>query len=198
MKPKALVAWSSGKDSAFALYECLKKKELEIVGLFITLRSDSKTVNIHEVHESLVEKQAENLGLPLTKIYLPHPCPNSIYEKSLAKGLESFKKIGGTHIVFGDLFLTDIKKYREDWLSKEGYTGVFPLWGKNTKQLALDFLALGFKARIVAVDPKVLPQFYVGREFDEEFILQLPQGVDPCGENGEFHTFVYDGPVFCR
>ena len=105
-------------------------------------------------------------------------------------------KQGITHLVFGDLFLEDIKKYRESWLAKEHFNGVFPLWGKNTKQLALDIIALGFKAKVVAVDTKALPQTFVGLEYDEDFLLRLPAGVDPCGENGEFHTFVYDGPVF--
>lgn len=191
---KALVSWSSGKDSALALYHA--KKSFEVVGLFTTLSESSKRIGMHEVPEELLDAQCESLGLPLTKIFLPNPCTNQVYEDRLTKALLDWKSRGVTHIVFGDLYLKDIREYREAFLSTLGLTPVFPLWNQNTKELANQILALGFKAVVTNVDPKALASSHIGEEFDSDFLKSLPMNVDPCGENGEFHTFVYDGPIF--
>ena len=195
-KPKALLSWSSGKDSAFALYEILRSKAFEVVGLLTTVTDDFKRVSMHGVREALLDRQAEEMGLPLYKIRIPYPCTNEVYEKKMKEFLTAFQKKGIRHVIFGDLFLEDLRNYRVKNLAKLQMEGVFPLWLCDTKKLAMEMISAGFKAHIVCIDPKKLPKNFSGREFDEKLLADLPPACDPCGENGEFHTFVHAGPIF--
>jgi uncharacterized protein (TIGR00290 family) len=151
---------------------------------------------MHGVREKLLEKQAESLELPLQKVMIPYPCPNAVYEEKMRDTLEIWKARGVTHVIFGDLFLEDIRRYREEKLALLGLTPVFPVWGHDTRSLAEEIIAAGFRAILSCVDPRKLDPSFVGRQFDISLLKDLPEGVDPCGENGEFHTFVYDGPLF--
>lgn len=195
-RKKAIVSWSSGKDSAMSLYNILQKKEFDILAIVTTVTDTFHRVSMHGVREELLNQQSNSLGLHLEKVEIPYPCPNEVYEQKMDELLLSYKAKGLTHVVFGDLFLQDIRKYREEKLSQVNVTPVFPLWGENTALLARKLLSVGFRAIIVCVDPKKLDPKYAGCEFDEAFLENLPRGVDPCGENGEFHTFVFDGPIF--
>lgn len=181
-----------------ALYRSLKTKELEIVGLLTTVSDQFHRVSMHGVREELLEKQAEVTGLQLERITIPYPCPNIVYEDKMREVLTRWKMRGMTHVVFGDLFLQDIRKYREEKLSRIGITPMFPVWGQDTAALAKEILEIGFRAVITCVDPRKLEPKFAGREFDQKLLAELPKGVDQCGENGEFHTFVYDGPIFKR
>jgi len=151
---------------------------------------------MHGVREELLEKQAESLGIQLQKVMIPYPCPNTVYEEKMRETLESWKIKGVTHVIFGDLFLEDIRKYREEKLALLDLTPLFPVWGRNTSALAREMIATGFRAILSCVDPSKLDPSFAGRQFDLSLLNDLPEGVDPCGENGEFHTFVYDGPIF--
>jgi uncharacterized protein (TIGR00290 family) len=193
---KALLSWSSGKDSAMALYRTLSSEELEVVGLLTTISDRFHRVSMHATREDLLVRQAEEIGLRLEKIMIPYPCPNNVYEDKMRNALTAWKARAVEHVIFGDIFLQDIRKYREEKLSQIGIEPVFPLWGENTKTLAEEMMRVGFHAVITCVDPRKLASSFVGREFDESFLRDLPDGVDPCGENGEFHSFVYDGPIF--
>lgn len=153
---------------------------------------------MHGVREELLERQAEVLGIQLQKVLIPYPCPNDVYEKEMREVLEVWKARGVTHVIFGDLFLEDIRRYREKQLALVNLTSVFPVWGKDTAGLAKEIIATGFRAILSCVDPRKLDQSFTGREFDTSLLRDLPAGVDPCGENGEFHTFVYDGPLFSK
>jgi len=195
-QPKAIVSWSSGKDSAMSLYILLKLDQHEIRGLFTTVSDVFRRVSMHGVREALLDSQAISVGLPLEKIRIPYPCPNEVYEQEMSSKLLQYKARGITHIIFGDLFLEDIRKYREEKLSLVGITPIFPLWKEDTMELAKKIVEAGFRAIITCVDETRLKSDFAGREFDEEFLADLPSGIDPCGENGEFHTFVYDGPIF--
>lgn len=195
MIEKIALSWSSGKDSALSLYY-LYKEGYDIFCLLTTITTDYKRVSMHGVREELVELQAESINIPLKKVYIPKECTNAIYEETMEKVCLELKNNGVTRIGFGDIFLEDVKKYREDNLRKIGMSGIFPLWGKDSKKLAWDFINLGFKAKIVCVDSRKLSGDFAGKEFDRKLLDELPSGCDPCGENGEFHTFVYDGPVF--
>lgn len=197
-RPRALVAWSSGKDAAYALHEVRRAGDLEVVGLLTTVTRAFERVSMHGVREVLLEAQAASIGLPLTRVEIPYPCPNEVYEQAMADTLTSAAARGVTHVVFGDLFLADIRAYREAQLARVGFTGVFPLWGRDTTALAHVMIAAGLDARLVCVDPSCLDPSFAGRRFDRDLIAELPAGVDPCGENGEFHTFVADGPMFAR
>lgn len=196
MRPNLWVSWSSGKDSAFALYELLRANEYNIIGLLTTVNETFSRVAMHSTREELLIRQSEALSIPLVKIKIPYPCSNEMYENKMKAAIADAQNQGVTHMMFGDLFLEDIRKYREDMLQLTGITPVFPLWQRPTKQLALDMIDAGFKAIIVCVDPKQLSPSFAGREFNKEFLRDLPASVDPCGENGEFHTFVYDAPLF--
>lgn len=195
-RPKAILSWSSGKDSAMALHRILTGGELEVVGLITTVSDQFHRVSMHGVREELLDRQAESVGLPLEKIMIPYPCPNSVYEDKMRATMTAWKDKGVRHVIFGDLFLEDVRRYREDKLSPIGIEPLFPVWGENTKALAEEMLHVGFRAVVTCVDPRKLAPSFVGREFDELFLRALPKEVDPCGENGEFHTFVYDGPTF--
>jgi len=179
-----------------ALYRILERKEFEVSCLLTTVTDQFHRVSMHGVREELLDLQAQSLGIPLEKIMIPYPCPNQVYEEKMTGVLSAWKLKEVTHVIFGDLFLEDIRKYREEKLSQIEIEPVFPLWLENTATLAKEMLRIGFRALITCVDPKKLDPSFVGRQFDESFLQDLPAGVDPCGENGEFHTFVYDGPVF--
>ena len=198
MSEKVVVAWSGGKDSALALYEVLNSGSYEVLELLTTVAKDQDRISIHGVRRILLEQQAQALRLPLEELFIINGASNAEYEAKLLKALKRHRDNGVSSVVFGDLFLEDIKKYRETILVKAGLKGVFPLWKKDTKQLARKFIKLGFKAVITSVDSKVLGKDFAGREYNEKFLSDLPVNVDPCGENGEFHTFVYNGPIFCE
>jgi uncharacterized protein (TIGR00290 family) len=195
-KPKAIVSFSSGKDSAFALEVVRGAGTLEIVGLLTTVTAAYRRVSIHGVREVLLDRQVDALGLPCAKVSLPSPCPNEVYERSLGHALGAARRSGVTHVVFGDLFLQEIRAYREAQLAAAGMEAVFPLWGRDTRALADEMLASGLRATITCVDPKRLDRSFAGRTVDRALLDELPAQVDPCGENGEFHTFVSDGPMF--
>ncbi len=192
---KALIAWSSGKDSAWALHCLLNGKDVEIVGLLTTFNEAFDRVAMHAVRRELVEAQAEAAGLPLRAVQLPWPCSNADYERLMGEVCRAAADEGIEAIAFGDLFLADIRAYRERQLVGTGIEPIFPLWEIPTDRLAREMIAGGLKARLTCIDP-VLPREFAGREFDLKLLEDLPEGVDPCGENGEFHTFVYDGPMF--
>jgi uncharacterized protein (TIGR00290 family) len=195
---KVLFSWSGGKDSAIALHEVQKSKKYEIVSLLTTITEDYDRVSLHGVRRVLVEQQARSLGLPIARVLLTRSSSNEEYDSKMAETLARFKQDGINSVVFGDIFLEWVKKYREGNLSKLNMKGIFPLWGRNTAELSSSFIALGFKAVITCVDAKVLDRSFLGRVFDEHFLSELPDNVDPGGENGEFHSFVYDGPIFRR
>ncbi len=195
-KSKAILSWSSGKDSAMALYRTLAAKQFQIVCLLTTLSDQFRRVSMHGVREELLDRQAKSVGIHLEKVLIPYPCPNVVYEEKMRKVLSQWKRRGVTHVIFGDLFLEDIRKYREANLAQLDLTPIFPVWGKDTASLAEDMLKVGFRAIITCVDPKKLDEKFAGRQFDNSLLKDLPPSVDPCGENGEFHTFVYDGPIF--
>jgi uncharacterized protein (TIGR00290 family) len=195
-RPLAVVSWSSGKDSAFALHEVRRRAELEVVGLLTTVTRTYRRVSMHGVREEVLEAQARATGLPLTKVEIPSPCPNEVYERAMGAAVERMRGQGVTHLVFGDLFLEDIRAYREERLRGTGITPVFPLWGRPTRALATTMIDAGMDTRLVALDPTKLPRSFAGRRFDRELLGQLPPSVDPCGERGEFHTCVVAGPMF--
>lgn len=197
-RPKALVSWSSGKDSAYALWEARQRGELDIVGILTTVTATYERVSMHGVRETLLDRQAAELGLPCWKVRIPAPCPNELYEAEMARVLVALRADGISEFVFGDLFLEDIRAYREAKLAAVGMRAVFPLWGRDTRTLARDMLASGLGAVTTCIDPKKLPASFAGRDFDERFLAQLPSDVDPCGENGEFHTFVRASPLFAH
>ena len=192
----AILSWSSGKDSAMALYRARVSKQFEVVCLLTTLTDQFRRVSMHGVREELLDRQAEALGITLEKVLIPYPCPNAVYEEKMRNTLSRWKEKGVTHAIFGDLFLEDIRKYREANLSQLDLTPVFPVWGTDTSSLAREMLKVGFRAILTCVDPKKIDGKFAGRQFDNSLLEDLPPTVDPCGENGEFHTFVYDGPVF--
>jgi uncharacterized protein (TIGR00290 family) len=196
MKDKVVVAWSGGKDAALALYELIWQDTIEVASLLTTITEGYDRISMHGVRRSLLEQQAEALGYALEKISIPQSCSNEIYEERMRLSLEKFGQQGVTAVAFGDLFLQDIRAYREERMRRTGMRCLFPLWAKPTPETARRFLDLGFRAIVVCVDTKVLDGSFTGRDYDRDFIKNLPPGVDPCGENGEFHTFVYDGPIF--
>ncbi len=195
-RPRAWLSWSSGKDSAFALEEVRRSGEYDVVALLTTLSSEFGRVSMHGVREELLDRQARAVGLPLVKVWIPYPCPNEVYEREMSKALDVAKAVGVRHVVFGDLFLEDIRSYRESRLEPAGMHGVFPLWGRNTAELARAMIAGGIRARIASLDTKQLPRSFAGREFNTELLEALPASVDPCGERGEFHTFVTHARAF--
>lgn len=196
--PKAWLAWSSGKDSAWALHTVRKTGEVNVVALLTTLNCDYARVAMHAVRENLVEMQAGAVGLPLVKVPIPAQCRNQDYEQAMSSVMERARAEGVFHIVFGDLFLEDIRAYREKHLAACGMKAVFPLWRKDTCLLAKEMLERGLSAYITCVDPTKLDRAFAGRRFDAELLGELPREVDPCGENGEFHTFACAGPMFRR
>jgi uncharacterized protein (TIGR00290 family) len=196
MKTKAIFNWSGGKDSAFALYKILKDNIYQVEGLVTTINNQYKRISMHGVREALLDRQAESIGIPLEKLWLPDIASMEVYEEIMTKKMEDIKARQIEHAVYGDIFLEDLKKWREDQLARLGMKGVFPLWKKNSRKLVNEFIDLGFKTIVVSVDTKYLDESFAGRVIDGDFLKDLPSHVDPCGENGEFHTFVFDGPIF--
>jgi diphthamide synthase (EF-2-diphthine--ammonia ligase) len=197
-RPKALIAWSSGKDSAWALHCVRQAGAFEVVGALTTVTDAFKRVSMHGVREDLLAAQLAAARLAPVLVRIPYPCPNEAYEAAMAQALAAAKADGVTHVIFGDLFLRDIRTYREQRLGPTGIAPVFPLWDLPTAPLARAMIAGGLAARLACVDPKVLPADFAGRAFDAGLLHDLPAGVDPCGENGEFHTFVTAGPMLDR
>jgi uncharacterized protein (TIGR00290 family) len=193
---KLLFCWSGGKDSAMALYEIKKNNEYEVVSLLTTITQDYDRISMHGVRRLLVEQQARSLDIPLHKVFIPKSCSNEEYGAKMSEALVKFKQDGVENVAFGDIFLEEVRKYREDNLAQLNIKGVFPIWGRNSAELVRSFISLGFKAVVSCIDTKVLDKKFLGRQLDKDFIAELPPDIDPCGENGEFHSFVYDGPIF--
>lgn len=195
-----VVAWSGGKDCTLALREIAMGGEYAPAALLTTVTGDYDRISMHGVRRSLLRAQAESLGIPLCEVVISPRADNQEYERKMDEALSGLRAatpaIGG--VVFGDLFLQDIRAYRESMLQRVGLAGIFPLWERDTRRLAAEFTALGFRGVVVCVDSTLLDGSFAGREYDDTFVRDLPAGVDPCGENGEFHTFVYDGPLFAR
>lgn len=195
---KTILSWSGGKDSALCLSELRSSGVWEVVALLTTVTEDYGRVSMHGVREALLAEQAVAVGLPLVRVTLPADSSNEVYEKRMREVLEGQRADGIGSVAFGDILLEDLRRYRESRLAEVSMKAVFPLWRRNTRELALSFLARGFRAIVTCVDSSAMDGRFVGRDFDESFLRDLPAGVDPCGENGEFHSFVWDGPVFAR
>ncbi|HUR32665.1 MAG TPA: hypothetical protein VM032_02650 [Vicinamibacterales bacterium] len=195
---KTLVSWSSGKDSAWMVHLLRHTPGVELAGLLTTVNASAGRVAMHAVRESLLRRQAEALRLPLKIVPIPSPCPNDVYERIMTVVVRDAVAEGFTHVAFGDLFLEDIRSYRERQLAGTGLTPLFPLFGSDTTALAQAMIAAGLRARLTCVDPRVVDRRFAGREFDSALLEELPAAVDPCGERGEFHSFAWDGPMFDR
>src|SRR5688572_17624086 len=193
---KTLVSWSSGKDSAWLIHTLRGMPDVEIGALLTTINESAQRVAMHAVRVELLQVQANALALPLWQIPIPSPCPNETYERAMAAAVRRAVDEGFTHVAFGDLFLEDVRRYREERLAGTGLTPMFPLFGANTRELAREMVSAGLRARLTCVNPQVLDRSFAGREFNEQFLAELPAAVDPCGERGEFHSFAYDGPMF--
>jgi uncharacterized protein (TIGR00290 family) len=193
---RVLMAWSGGKDSALALHEVLSGGECEIAALFTTVTEDYDRISMHGVRTGLLEAQSESIGLPLDVVLIPSACTNEIYAERMRAALERQIKAGVRAVAFGDVFLADVRRYREENLAKVNMTARFPLWGRESAELAHRFIDLGFRAILTCVDTQMLDGAFAGRDYDEQFLADLPEGVDPLGENGEFHSFVHAGPIF--
>lgn len=193
---KAAMSWSSGKDSSMALYTILKSGKLSIATLLTTVNSDYKRITMHGVREDLLEKQANACGLDTLKVEIPKNSNNEIYENAMKRAIDELKKQDIEYIIFGDIFLEDVKEYRIRMMKGTGIEPLFPLWGKDTKVLAKEIINAGIKARVSCLDPRKLDYSFGGSDFNLDFLNALPGNVDPCGENGEFHTFVYSAPFF--
>ena len=196
MRQKVILSWSGGKDSAIAFMELSRDPRYTIAFLLTTITAGYDRISMHGVRVSLLEQQASSLGVPLIKVTIPQGSSNAQYESAMRNVLTRAQTDGVTAVAFGDLFLEDIRQYREEKLSQVGMKAIFPVWKRDTRELANSFLKAGFKAILVCVDSKFLDRSFVGRTFDEALLAALPLGVDPCGENGEFHTFVHAGPIF--
>jgi uncharacterized protein (TIGR00290 family) len=197
-RPKALISWSSGKDSAFALHEIRQAGELDVVGAVTTVTETFGRVSIHGVRREILLAQLAAAGLPPRIVPIPYPCPNETYEARMGEAVAAAAREGITHIVFGDLYLADIRAYREAKLAGSGITPVFPLWDRPTLPLARAMIASGLQAYLATVDLKKLPAAFAGRQFDADLLADLPDGIDACAENGEFHTCVVAGPMFSQ
>ena len=197
-RPKALISWSSGKDSAFALHEVLRAGEIDVVGALTTVTETFGRVSIHGVRQEILRAQLDAACLAPRIVPIPYPCPNEIYESRIGEAVTQAVRDDITCIIFGDLFLADIRAYREQKLAGTGITPLFPLWQRPTPALAREMIASGFEAYVTTVDLKKLPADFAGRKFDMQLLADLPEGIDACGENGEFHTCVVGGPIFSR
>lgn len=196
-KKQAVLHWSGGKDCAYALYLLQKQQEISVRRLFVTLNQKNR-ISMHGVDKSFIEMQAESIGIPVEFVKLPDHPSNREYEAALETAMQSCKRDGIEYSVFGDLFLGDIRKYREELFRKMGLKALFPLWKMDTGVLSKKIIKAGFKAKIVSANSAKPDESFAGREYDQTFLLELPESIDPCGENGEFHTFVYDGPIFSK
>jgi uncharacterized protein (TIGR00290 family) len=195
--PTPLVfSWSGGKDSAMALHVLLRDPQFEVVSLLTTVTEGYERISMHGVRNELLRRQAASIGLPVEEVRIPPQCVNPIYEARMAEAVLRFRDRGVLHFAFGDIFLEDLRAYREQKLMRANMTALFPIWKIDTRELAARFVSDGFRAIAACIDPKKLDKSFAGRELDASFFRDLPEGVDPCGENGEFHTFVFDGPVF--
>jgi uncharacterized protein (TIGR00290 family) len=195
-RPKAFLSWSSGKDAAFALHEVRRLGSAEIVGVLTAINEAADRVQMHGVRHALLDRQIEAIGLPAVKLMLPSPCPNAMYEARMEEAFARLKAEGIRHLVYGDLFLEDIRAYRMKQMAAAGMWAIFPLWGRDTGELADAMISSGLEARICCVDTRRLDRAFAGRRYDADFLGDLPAGIDPCGENGEFHTVVTAGPIF--
>jgi uncharacterized protein (TIGR00290 family) len=191
-----LFCWSGGKDSAMALHTLLQQNDVHIAALLTTVTEGYERISMHGVRRELLKRQAQSIGLPLHEVRIPPQCVNPIYEARMEEALRIHFEKGVRKVAFGDIFLEDLRAYREKNLARIGMTAIFPIWKRDTRELAQEFVRQGFRAITVCVDPRVLDASFAGRELDTSFFADLPPGVDPCGENGEFHTYVFDGPVF--
>lgn len=198
IKQQAIFNWSGGKDSALSLYKILQSQEYDVNCLLTSINEEYRRISMHGVREDLLIQQAESIGIPLVKMYLPEMPTMEIYEDVMKATLTDLKTQGATASIFGDIFLEDLRLYRENKLSEIALKGVFPLWKIPTKDIIKEFLDLGFKTITTCVNDKYLDKSFVGRIIDDSFLNDLPDNVDPCGENGEFHTFVFDGPIFSQ
>ncbi len=196
MAEKVIFSWSGGKDSALTLYEIQMKKKYEIKSLLTVITNEYNRISMHGVRHFLLEQQVRSLNIPLEIVYIKRNEQNDEYEEKMMSILLEYKKMGVSSVIFGDIFLEDVKKYRRKNLSKIKMKGIFPLWKKNSLEVVNKFIDLGFKAIVTCVDKKYLDKSYIGRNLDRDFLSDLPSDVDPSGENGEYHTFVYDGPIF--
>ncbi len=195
---KTILSWSSGKDAAWALHVLRQTPNVEVVGLLVTINSEFDRVTMHGVRRALVEAQARAVRLPLHVVSIPNPCPNDIYEQRMSAFVATATAAGVEAIAFGDLFLEDVRSYRESRLAGTGLKPLFPLWGRDTSALAHEMIASGHSARVVCLDPRKIDRRFAGQSFDASFLRDLPASVDACGENGEFHTFAYAGPMFAE
>jgi uncharacterized protein (TIGR00290 family) len=195
---RVLVSWSSGKDSAWLVHVLRQTVDVELGGLLTTVNEAAGRVAMHAVRTELLQAQANGLDLPLRTVFIRSPCPNDVYERAMAAAVASALADGFTHVAFGDLFLEDVRRYREEKLAGSGLTPIFPLFGADTVSLARDMVASGLRARLTCVNPAVLDRSFAGREFDAALLRDLPDTIDPCGERGEFHTFAYAGPMFSQ
>ncbi|HLT92648.1 MAG TPA: hypothetical protein VKZ85_17065 [Woeseiaceae bacterium] len=198
MKKRTLLSWSSGKDSAWALHVLRQRDDVEVVGLFTTMNEAADRAAMHAVRRALVARQAEAAGLPIDFIPLPYPCPNAAYEAAMSDYVAAARERRIDCFAFGDLHLEDVRRYREDTLAGTGIEPLFPIWGSDTAAMARTMVDAGLRARVTCVDPRRLAARFAGCVFDHAFLDDLPHGVDPCGENGEFHTFAFTGPMFHR
>lgn len=196
MPRRLALSWSGGKDSAMAYYVVSTQLNIQVDCLLTTFNESNYRVSMHGVRLELIESQAERMGKEITRIPLPPNCSNEVYEERMERALKILEKHGIGEVAFGDIFLEDVRRYREEKLARIKFKGIFPLWGRNTAELAREFLSLGFKATICCVDTHQAPAELIGLEYSRELLDSLPDSVDPCGERGEFHTFVYDGPIF--
>jgi uncharacterized protein (TIGR00290 family) len=191
-----LFCWSGGKDSAMALHALRAARDYRVTALLTTVTEVYDRISMHGVRRALLERQAESIGLPLHPVLIPPQCINATYEARMKEALSHHFARGVRSVAFGDIFLEDLRVYREKNLAQAGMQALFPIWKRDTRELAREFVRLGFRAITVCIDPRVLDASFAGRELDASFFADLPPGVDPCGENGEFHTYVFDGPVF--
>ena len=196
MKPKAIFNWSGGKDSSLALYRVMQEGQFDIRHLLTSLNTETDRISMHGVRRSMLEKQVEAIGFPLSLLELPGQINMEEYDQLMHEKMKPFLAEGITHSIFGDIFLEDLKKYRDERLAAVGLEGYYPIWKRNTRELVEEFVSLGFKAIVVSIDGSKLDRSFAGRELDMDFVNDLPAEVDPCGENGEFHSFVYAGPIF--
>jgi uncharacterized protein (TIGR00290 family) len=196
MSQDVLFCWSGGKDSAMALHALQSMDGYRVASLLTTVTAEYDRISMHGVRRALLDRQAASIGLPVHNVMIPPQCVNSVYEQQMKLALAEHIARGVRHVAFGDIFLEDLRAYRERNLAQVGMEAIFPIWKRDTRELARDFLRLKFRAIAVCVNPRVLDGSFAGRELDQSFFDDLPPGVDPCGENGEFHTFVFDGPIF--
>ncbi len=196
MPEPVLFCWSGGKDSAMALHALRQRNDIRITALLTTVTEGYERISMHGVRRELLERQAKSIGLPLHEVRIPPQCGNSLYEARMEEALRLHYANGVRSVAFGDIFLEDLRAYREKNLARIGMTALFPIWKRDTRELIRHFHSVNFRSIAVCIDGKKLPHSFAGRELDAAFFNDLPPGIDPCGENGEFHTFIFDGPIF--